>query len=117
MTIVPNMLVTGILAIFFSLAYLVWATRFNQKKNAGVVLILLSIVMLLVGGGIFPPIIGFIVGILGTRICAPLTWWRTHLSVDLRHFLIRVWPGSFFVCLIAWLLLFPGINIVGYFFG
>ena len=117
MTIVPNMLVTGILAIFFSLAYLAWATLFVQRKNAGVALILLSIVMLLVGGGIFPPIIGIIIGILGTRISAPLTWWRTHLSVDLRHFLARVWPGSFFACLIAWLLLFPGINIVGYFFG
>jgi hypothetical protein len=117
MTIVPNLLVTGISAFIFSLAYLVWATLLVQRKNASLALILLSIAMLLVGGGIFPPIIGMIIGILGTRISSPLTWWRTHLSVGLRHFLAKIWSGSFFACLIAWLLLFPGINILGYFFG
>ena len=117
MTIVPNLLVTGILAILFSLIFLVWTTMFVQRKNGGLVLILLAIVMLLVGGGIFPPIIGIIIGALGTRINAPLTWWRAHLSVGLRRFLGKVWPWSFVACLIAWLLLFPGINILGYFFG
>ena len=117
MTIVPNLLVTGILAILFSLTFLVWATLFVQRKNGGLVLILLSMVMLLVGGGIFPPIIGIIIGILGTRINAPLTWWRTRLSLGLRHFLRKAWLWSFVACLIAWLLLFPGINILGYFSG
>ncbi len=117
MTIVPNLLATGILAILFSLIFLVWATLFVQRKNGGLVLILLSIVMLLVGGGIFPPVIGIIIGALGTRINAPLSWWRAHLSAGLRHFLGKVWPWSFVACLIAWLLLFPGINILGYFFG
>ena len=117
MTIVPNLLVTGILAILFSLVFLVWATLFVQRKNGGLVLILLSIVMLLAGGGIFPPVIGIIIGALGTRINAPLTWWRIHLAVGLRHFFEKVWPWSFVVCLIAWLLLFPGINLLGYFFG
>lgn len=117
MSVIPNLLVTGVLAILFSLTFLVWATLFVQRKNGGLILILLATVMLLVGGGIFPPIIGIILGILGTRINAPLTWWRTHLFVDLRHFLGKVWLGSFVACLIAWLLLFPGINILGYFFG
>ncbi len=117
MTIIPNFLVTGILAILFSLVFLVWAVLFVQRKNGGLVLILLSIVMLLVGGGIFPPILGIILGVIGTRINAPLAWWRAHLSVRLRHFLGKVWPWSFIACLIAWLLLFPGINILGYFFG
>jgi hypothetical protein len=117
MTIIPNLLVTGILATIVSLIFLVWATLFVQRKNGGPVLILLSIIMLLVGGGIFPPVIGIIIGALGTRINAPLTWWREHFSVGLRHFLETIWPWSFVVCIIAWLLLFPGINILGYFFG
>ena len=117
MTIIPNLLVTGILAVLFSLAFLVWTTLFVQSKNGGPILILLSIVMLLVGGGIFPPILGIIIGIIGTRINTPLTWWRTHLSVGLRHFLGKVWLWSFVVCLIAWLSLLPGISILGYFFG
>jgi len=117
MTIVPNLLATGILAIFFSLAYLLWAALFVQRKNGGLVLILLAIAMLLVGGGIFPPIIGMIIGMLGTRIQAPLSGRHSHLSVEPRYFLGKVWPWSFFACIIAWLLLFPGINIIGYFFG
>lgn len=117
MTIIPNLLVTGILTILVSLVFLVWAIRFVQRKNGGLVLILLSIVMLLVGGGIFPPIIGIIIGALATKINAPLTWWRVHLPVSLRHFLGKAWPWSFAACLTAWLALFPGISILGYFFG
>lgn len=71
MTIVPSILVTGILAILFSLIFLVWATMFVQRKNGGLVLILLSIVMLLVGGGFGPPILGIIIGAAGTRINTP----------------------------------------------
>ena len=117
MTIIPNLLITGILASLFSLIYLVWATQFVQRKNGGLVLIFLSIFMLLFGGGIFPPILGILIGILGTRINSPLTWWRTHLPIGLRHFLGKLWLWSFIACLIGWLSLFPGINILGYFFG
>ena len=102
MTIIPNLFVTGILAILISLAFLVWATLFIQRKNGGLVLILLSIAMLLVGGGIFPPILGIIIGAVGTRINAPLTWWRTHLSVGSRNFLMKLWPWSYTACIIAW---------------
>jgi hypothetical protein len=117
MTIIPNLLVTGILAILLSTAFLVWATLFIQRKNSGLVLMLLSIAMLLAGGGIFPPVIGILIGALGTRINAPFGWWRGYLTVGLRKFLGKIWPWPFVTCLIAWLLLFPGINLLGYFFG
>ena len=117
MTVVPNLLVTGILAILVSLVFLVWTTVFVERKNAGLVLILLSIVMLLVGGGFGPPMIGIIVGAAATRINAPLTWWRAHLSVRLRRFLGQRWQWSLVACVIAWLLLFPGISVLAYFFG
>ena len=117
MTIIPNLLVTGILAIILSLMYLVWATKFVQRKNSGLVLMLLSIVMLLVGGGIFPPVIGIFIGALGTRISTPSIGRRTRPAVRLRHFFGTMWPWSFVVCLIGWLSLFPGMNILGYFFG
>jgi len=117
MTVVPNLLVTGILACFFSLAFLFWATVFIQRKNSGLVLILLASFMLMSGGGIFPPVFGAIIGILGTRIDAPLAWWRSHLSVSLRQFTQKAWPWFFAACSIAWLALFPGINLLGYFLG
>ena len=117
MTIVPNLLVTGILAILISLILLVWVTLFVQRKNGGLIMILLSIAMLLVGGGIFPPLLGIIIGAVGTRINAPLTWWRAHLSVSFRNFLKKLWSWSYTACIIAWLSALLGPGLLGYFFG
>jgi hypothetical protein len=117
MTIIPNLLITGILAILCSLAFLAWVTLFIHKKNGGLVLILLSFVLLLVGGGFGPPLLGTILGVTATRINAPLTWWRTHLPAGLKRFLGALWPWSFAVCLIAWLYMFPGSILLDYFLG
>lgn len=117
MTILPNLLVTGILAVLFSLAFIVWAIFFTQRKQGGVVLILLAIAMLLTGGGIFPPILGMLLGLLATGIDAPLSWWRAHFPARLWHSLGKVWRVSFVVCSIAWLLLCPGLNLLDYVFG
>lgn len=68
MTFIPNLFVTGILAIIASLAVMVWAAAFVQRKSGGLALILLSILMLLVGGGFIPPFFGIIAGTIGTRI-------------------------------------------------
>ena len=68
MTIVPNFLLTGILAIIMGIIVTIWAAVFIKSKNGGIILILLSILMLLFGGGIIPPLIGIIGGVIGTRI-------------------------------------------------
>ena len=117
MSIVPNLLVTGILTCCVSLMYLLWVTRFVQRKHAGQVLILLAISMLLVGGGIFPPVIAIFIGILATRINTRSIEQRTSPTAGLQWFLSKIWPWSFAVCISGWLLLFPGTNILGYFFG
>jgi hypothetical protein len=116
MTIIPNLLVTGVLAILVSLVLLVWAVAFVQRKHGGLILILLSVILLLVGGGFGPPLQGIIAGVTGTRINASFTWWQSHLSLKARHFLARLWPWSFAACLAAWLLLFPGTLVIGHFF-
>ncbi|HDP36314.1 MAG TPA: hypothetical protein ENN27_00375 [Candidatus Atribacteria bacterium] len=41
MTIIPNFLITGVLAIIVSLSIMVWAVAFVQRKNGGLILILL----------------------------------------------------------------------------
>ena len=117
MTVVSNLLATGILAILFSTIFLVWATMFVQEKYGGLVLILLSTVLLLVGGGFGPPIFGVVIGAAATRINSPPTWWRAQLPDGLRHFLGKLWPWSYGACLLAWLSMFPGTNILYYFFG
>ena len=68
MTIVPNLIVTGVLTIVFGLLVAAWAGAYVEKKMGGLVLILLSIVLLLVGGGIVPPFFGVAAGIIGMLI-------------------------------------------------
>jgi len=113
MTIMPNFFVTGVLAIIVSFIVILWAAAFVQRKNGGLVLILLSITLFLVGGGFASAVVGIFAGVAGTRIQAPFTWWRAHLSVNSRRFLATLWPWS----LIAYLLWFPGEWILGYFFN
>lgn len=111
MTVVPNLLATGILAILSSLVFIVWATAFIHRKHGGQVLILLSVIMLLVGGGFGPPILGITIGIVATRMNAPSTWRRTRLSVA-RRLLASLWPSCLVAGVIAWLLVMPGTIIL-----
>jgi hypothetical protein len=90
MTVIPSFLVTGILATVLGLITMIWAAASVHRKHGGIVLILLSIALLLVGGGLFPPVIGIIAGVVGTRINAPLT--RQPGSV--LRFLAKLWPWT-----------------------
>lgn len=117
MTVIPNMLITGILAIVVSLVFLLWAVLFVQRKHGGLVMILISIALLLVGGGIFPPIFGILIGIIATKIHSPLTWWRTHLSDGSRRFLKMLWPWAYAACILSLLAMLPGVGLLNYFFG
>jgi hypothetical protein len=116
MTIVPNLLITGTLAILISLALLIWAILFIQRKNGGLVMILLSIAMLLAGAGMFPPVFGVLIGTVATRIHAPVSS-KVHRLDNFRRFLAKLWPWSYTACIIAWLSMFPGLALLGYFFG
>ncbi len=113
MTIVPHSLVTGILAIIVGLGVSLWAVAFVQRKHGGPTLILLSIAMLLVGGGFVPTYTGILAGVAGTRINAPLARWRAHLSGSARGFLARVWPWAL-IAFVVWSL---GGWILGHFFN
>ena len=117
MTIVPNLLVTGVLSILISLTVLVWAAAFVNRKNGGLVLILFSIIMLLVGGGFAPPIIGIIAGVAGLGIKAPRASWYQRLPASIRRFLAGLWPWVFGVCVINGVFLVIGSVILVFFFG
>lgn len=108
LTVIPNLLVSGVLTILVSLAFLVWATLFLGRRRGGPVLILISALLLLVGGGFGPPLLGLILGVAATRLQTPLTWWRTRLPNGVRRFLAGAWPWLFGAALAAWLLLMPG---------
>lgn len=120
LTIIPSFLVTGILAMVFGLLVVIWAGAFVHRKNGAGVLLLLSIMLFLVGGGFGPIFLAILASATATRIDKPLRWWRAHLPVNVRGFLTKLWPWS----IVASVLLFVisvEIAIFGYplvwFFG
>ena len=118
LTIVPNLLVTGILTIVVSLTLILWSALFVQRKNGGRILIFLSLGMLSVGGGVGPPFVGILAGWAGTGIHSRLKGWRAFPPV-LRNLLIiaRLWPWLGIACFIATALLFVGSLIMVYVFA
>jgi hypothetical protein len=100
MTVIPSFLATGILAIIVGLAIILWSTAFIHKKHGATVLILLSVLLLLVGGG-FGPMSLLITACIGaTRINKPLTLWRSHLPSCPGRVLAKTWPWWFAAALL-----------------
>lgn len=116
-TFIPNMLVSGLLTIVISLALLAWILFFVQRKHGSLVMVLISLVLLLVGGGVFPPVLSMVVAIAAKRINAPLTWWRTHPSVHGRNVMAKLWPWFYGGGILSFLAMLPGLGILSYFFG
>jgi hypothetical protein len=116
LTIIPNFLLTGILAVIFGILVTAWAAAFVQRKYGARVLFLLSIILFLVGGGLAPIILTVLAAATATRIGKPLTWWRVHLPHSIGSALARMWLWS----VIAFVLVFWGtvaIQIFGLPFG
>jgi hypothetical protein len=109
MSILPNYLVTGILATILGLVTITWSVAFLHKKRGGLVLMLLSIALLLFGGGLLPPAIGVIGGLLATRINRPVDRQSTPFSRGLA----RLWPWPV-PAFLVWLF---GQFIIGHFFN
>jgi len=117
MTIVPNLLITGVLNIVVSVSLIVWSAAFVQRKRGGLIQLLLAIGTLLFGGGFGPPIIGTLASVAGMGIHAPYTWWRAHFPTGLRRFLAWLWPWIFGVTVINGVFLVIGSLILVYGFG
>ena len=117
MTIIPNMLHSGILTIIVSLVLLAWVLFFVQRKHGSLVMVLISLALLLVGGGIFPPVLSMVVALAAKRINSPLTWWKTHPSVRGRTVMAKLWPWFYGGGILSFLAMLPGLGILGYFFG
>jgi len=90
-TIVPNLLITGILAIIVSCLVIIWSVRFVHKKKGVLILLGLFIMQTLFGGGWIIDL-AIITCILAIVIDRPLNWWRLHLPAQLHLWLSRLLP-------------------------
>lgn len=92
-TVIPNFLLTGILAMLVGLAIIVWSVNSVHKPRGPLVFLLLFVLLFLVGGGIGQVIFFIPAWAVATRIHKPLVWWRKTLPPGLRKVLAGAWPG------------------------
>ena len=116
MSLIPNFLIGGILTTLLAVMFIIWVTHFVPHRYGSLVIFLLSIAILLTGGGFGPPVLGMIVGIASVRMHT-----QVHRSNQLpgrrQHLYARIWPWSFNICIVAWIFLFPGIPTLNFVFG
>ena len=103
-SIVPNFLLTGVLAMLISIAIIIWSVGFVHKKQGPIVFILLFLLLFLTGGGIGQIVFFIPTWLASTRINSPLTWWRKVLPEKIRWVLAKLWPYSLSVVLICFLI-------------
>jgi hypothetical protein len=115
-TIIPNFLLTGMLAIIVSITIIVWSVGFIHKKHGPAVFLLLFILLFLVGGGVGQVVFFIPTWLASTRINNPLTWWRKVFPGKIRQVLAKCWPFSLFAVLICFLIALE-IAIFGFFPG
>jgi hypothetical protein len=106
MTLIPNLLVTGMATVLAGLGMVIWAVVFIGRKQSGLILGLLSLLVLLVGGGFVPVFIGMIAAIASRGLGRPL-------GTSRLAFLSAVWPWTL-VLMVLWL---PGSWLLGHFFS
>jgi hypothetical protein len=104
LTIIPSLLVSGILAIIFGILVVLWSVAFIQTRHGPGVLLILSIILWLVGGGFAPIFFTIFAVATATRIDKPLTWWRKALPASARGVLAKIWPWSTFLFVLVFLI-------------
>lgn len=102
LTIIPNYLLTGILAVIVGALVAIWAGWFVHTRHGAMVLLLLSITLFLVGGGFNPIYMSVLAVLMAARIDKPLTRLRRWVPGSLLSFLPPMWLGA----LIAFVLVF-----------
>lgn len=103
MTLFPNLFLAGVATVVAALVFATWAVRFVVRRHGGLVLIGLAVLLLLVGGGLAPPLIGVILGLAAVRMTAAS---RTPGAV--ARALAPLWRWALGVGVICYLGLFPG---------
>jgi len=104
MTIVPNFSAAGAVTILLSLVTLIWAVVFIRRRHGGLILMGLSVLMLLAGGGFIATFVGLIAGGAGTGLGTSPTSRKPRLPAPMQNVLANLWPWSL-IAFLAWSLM------------
>jgi len=104
LTIIPSMLISGILSIIFGALVTIWAYKYVDRKYGAGVLLLLSVALFLVGGGFAPIFLTILAFIAATRIGKPLRFWRSRALATLRNLIAKLWPWTLIISVVSFLI-------------
>jgi peptidoglycan/LPS O-acetylase OafA/YrhL len=112
-TLVPNFLLTGLLAMVVGLLTTIWSVHYLGRPNGSRILLLLGGLMFLVGGGIGMLVFLLPGWLVARRIHRPLTWAPSRLPATVGRALSRTWP-AFVVAGMALYAFALEVSIVGF---
>ena len=92
LTIIPNYLISGVLAMALGAAIVIWSIWFLPTKHGPTIFLGLFILLFLSGGGIGQLIFFIPAWYFATQIEKPRPWWCKVLPPRSRPFLSRLWP-------------------------
>lgn len=115
MSVIPDLLLSGCLTVLLSLTTIAWSLAYLGRKHGGIVLMALSFLLLLFGGGMAPPVMGLLVGAAATRIRKPLKRWSVRAPGKPAPLLARLWPYLLAASVLGYLALLPGIPLASQF--
>lgn len=101
LTVIPNFLISGILSILFGVLVTIWAYRYVDSKYGAIVLLVLSIVLFLVGGGFAPILLTVLAFIAAARINKPLKFWCDRAPAALRNLFAVLWPWTLIISVVS----------------
>lgn len=113
LTLIPNLLVAGIVTVAVSIAVIAWSARWMHRDGNGWTLLGLSALLLVVGGGFGPPLMGFVIGTAAVKASQPAP--QRQRSWD--RLLARVWPLLLAAATLGYLSLVPGTVLLSHFVG
>jgi len=108
-TVIPDLLVSGILTVLMSLIFLTLVIRYYHSFNITWIIIGSSIILFLVGGGFGPPLIGIILGLSMSRYMKKISAGVVKNGESGKSW--RIW---LVFGISSYLVLFPGLVILSY---
>ena len=111
LTVIPDLFAAGMATIVVSLAVVAWSAWWLLRDGNGWTLLGLSALLLVVGGGFGPPLMGLVIGSFAVMAGRP-TSQRARPSSPL---LARSWPFLLVAATVGYLSLVPGTVLLSHF--
>jgi hypothetical protein len=112
-TLIPNFLVTGVVATLLGLLMILWSLRALHKPHGPAVFLSLGVASFLTGGGVAQVVLFALTWAVATRIRGSLAFWRRLIPNAARPALGKLWPWTLAAATLLFLIALE-IAVVGY---